>query len=193
MPLASRLKPFNLNKWIEANADKLRPPVGNKLLFEEASMIVMAIGGPNARTDYHDDPVEEYFYQLRGDIVLRVMEEEGRPPLEIPIREGEVFLLPPHTLHSPQRPVPGSIGIVVESPRHDPHVDAFEWYCLKCHHRVHRFEHPLRKVEEIVTVMPPLFERFYSDETLRRCPNCGTVHPGRAAIPGAAPAVARAG
>ena len=182
MGIAASLKAFNLQGWIEANRHRLQPPVGNQLLFEDAGMIVMAIGGPNQRTDFHDDPVEEYFYQLKGDITLRVIDEPGRPPLDIPIREGEVFLLPAHVRHSPQRPMPGSVGIVVESPRQAWHRDAFEWYCMECHRLVYRFEHPLRKAQEIVTVMPPLFEKFYDDEQLRKCPHCGAVHPGRKAL-----------
>jgi 3-hydroxyanthranilate 3,4-dioxygenase len=93
-----------------------------------------------------------------------------------------VLLLPAHVRHSPQRPVPGSVGIVVEGRRRDPDIDAFEWYCGSCHRLVHRFEYPLRRVEEIVTALPPLFERFYADEALRKCPHCGTLHPGRAAL-----------
>ncbi|MGB8433083.1 MAG: 3-hydroxyanthranilate 3,4-dioxygenase [Burkholderiales bacterium] len=182
MGVGAGLKAFNLQGWIEKNRHRLQPPVGNQLLFEDAGMIVMAIGGPNQRTDYHDDPVEEYFYQLKGNMVLRVMDEPGKPPLDIPIREGEVMLLPAHVRHSPQRPEAGSIGIVVESPRHDPYVDAFEWYCMSCHQLVYRFEYPLRKAQEIVTVMPPLFERFYADETLRECARCGAIHPGRKAL-----------
>jgi len=174
---------FNLKRWVAENQHLLQPPVGNKLLFEDANTIVMAVGGPNARTDYHDDPVEEYFYQLKGDMVLRVMEEPGRPPVDVPIREGDVLLLPAHTRHSPQRPNPGSVGIVVEPQRREDDLDAFEWYCLDCHRLVYRFEYRLRKVEEIVTVMPPLFERFYADAAMRRCPHCGAVHPGKAAVP----------
>lgn len=182
MGIATGLKAFNLQGWIAANQHRLQPPVNNQLLFEDAGMIVMAIGGPNQRTDFHDDPVEEYFYQYRGNMVLRVMDEPGKPPIDIPIREGEVMLLPPHVRHSPQRPEAGSVGIVVESPRHDPHVDAFEWYCMECHQLVYRFEHPLRKAQEIVTVMPPLFEKFYSDASLRKCRHCGAIHPGRKAL-----------
>ena len=104
----------------------------------------------------------------------------------VPIREGEVFLLPPHVRHSPQRPA-DSIGLVVEPARADDEKDAFEWYCLGCHALVHRVEVQLKS---IVRDLPPLFERFYGDATLRRCPSCGTVHPGRAAAPAASPASA---
>lgn len=181
-----RLRPLNLQRWLDEHRHLLKPPVGNRLLFEDADTIVQAVGGPNARSDFHDDPVDEYFHQLQGDMVLRVMEAPGRPPVDVPIREGEVLLLPAHVRHSPQRPVPGSIGIVVEGRRRDPDVDAFEWYCPACHALVHRFEYPLRAVADIVTALPPLFDRFYADAALRACPQCGTVHPGKAALAAAA-------
>jgi 3-hydroxyanthranilate 3,4-dioxygenase len=173
--------PFNLDRWIDEHREQLKPPVGNAQIYEDADFIVTVVGGPNARTDYHDDPLEEFFYQLRGDMVLRIM-EDGRPR-DVPIRQGDIFLLPPHVRHSPQRPQPGSVGLVIEYRRSEGVKDAFEWYCLACHARVHRVEVQL---VSIVLDLPPLFERFYADESLRRCPSCGTIHPGRAAAPASA-------
>jgi 3-hydroxyanthranilate 3,4-dioxygenase len=115
---------------------------------------------------------------LKGDIFIRVMEQPGKPPLEIPIKEGEIFLLPKHMRHSPQRHAPGTIGLVVEIPRPEGAKDGFEWYCGNCYHLVHRAEVLLKS---IVTDLPPLFERFYQNEKLRVCPNCGEVHPGKPA------------
>ena len=103
MPSVKTLKAFNLQDWIEANRDKLKPPVGNAQVWEDGDMMVTVVGGPNQRADYHDDPIEEFFYQLKGDIFLRVMDEPGKPPRDIPIKEGEIFLLPKHVRHSPQR------------------------------------------------------------------------------------------
>ncbi|MBL8671070.1 MAG: 3-hydroxyanthranilate 3,4-dioxygenase, partial [Alphaproteobacteria bacterium] len=99
-------RPFDFQGWIAKHQHLLKPPVGNKLVFEDAGMVVQVVGGPNQRVDFHDDPVEEFFYQLKGDMVLKVA-EEGRI-IDVPIREGEVFMLPAHVRHSPQRPVPGS-------------------------------------------------------------------------------------
>jgi 3-hydroxyanthranilate 3,4-dioxygenase len=165
------VRAFHFGRWIEEHAHLLKPPVGNQLVFPEArDLIVQVIGGPNARTDYHDDPYEEFFYQLRGDIVLRTI-EEGRPR-DIPIREGEILLIPAHLRHSPQRPA-GSIGLVVEKMRPRDVDDGFEWYCQRCSTRIHRVE---VNVQDIVKDLPPLFEAFYSSE--RRCPSCGQVHPG---------------
>jgi len=167
------LSAFNFGRWIDEHAHLLRPPVGNQQVFLEAEdLIVMVVGGPNARTDYHDDPYEEFFYQLRGNMTLRVI-EDGRPR-DLPIREGEILLLPGHVRHSPQRPEPGSVGLVVEKIRPAGVDDGFEWYCPKCWTRVHRIE---VNVKNIVADLPPLFQRFYDGE--RRCPSCGHVHPGR--------------
>ena len=175
MPSISSLKAFNLQGWIDQNRDKLKPPVGNAQVWEDGEFMVTVVGGPNQRRDFHDDPTEEFFYQLKGDIKLRVIEEAGKPPVEIPIREGEVFLLPKHMRHSPQRPA-GTIGMVIEMPRPEGEVDAFEWYCPNCHNLVHRAE---LRLKSIVKDLPPIFARFNSDEELRRCKKCGTVHPTR--------------
>jgi len=112
MPSIRSLKAFNFQAWIDENKDKFKPPVGNAQVWEDGEMMVTVVGGPNQRRDYHDDPTEEFFYQLKGNISVRIMEKPGQPPVEIPIKEGEVFLLPKHTRHSPQR-VAGSIGVVV--------------------------------------------------------------------------------
>lgn len=168
------LAAFNFSDWIDRHAEFLKPPVANRLVFAESDdLIVQVVGGPNARTDYHDDPYEEFFYQLRGSMVLRVI-EKGEPR-DVPIREGEILLLPAHVRHSPQRPGPGSVGLVVEKVRPPEVLDGFEWYCPKCSARVHRVE---AHVKNLVADLPPLFEAFYASE--RKCPQCGNVHPGRA-------------
>lgn len=175
MPSIRELKAFNFHHWIEANKDKLKPPVGNAQVWEDGELMVTVVGGPNQRRDYHDDPIEEFFYQLQGDIFLRIMEEPGKPPLDIPIREGEVFLLPKHVRHSPQRSA-GSIGLVIESPRPEGDLDSFEWYCENCHQLVHRAE---VRLKSIVRDLPPIFEQFFNNQSLRTCKHCGAVHPGK--------------
>jgi 3-hydroxyanthranilate 3,4-dioxygenase len=169
-----RLKAFNLNEWIEEHKHLLKPPVGNQQIWEDADLMVTVVGGPNQRTDYHDDPVEEFFYQLRGNMVLKVV--DNGQFYDVPIREGDVFLLPPHVRHSPQRPQEGSVGLVIEPKRQPGQVDAFEWYCFECRALVHRVEVQL---VSIVRDLPPLYEAFYASEEKRTCPNCKTVHPGR--------------
>jgi 3-hydroxyanthranilate 3,4-dioxygenase len=169
------LAPLNLKKWIEDHADLLKPPVGNAQIWEDTDFMVTIVGGPNARTDYHDDPAEEFFYQIKGDITLRIMDVETGRPRDIPLREGDVFLMPPHTRHSPQRPA-GTIGLVIERKRRPGEVDAFEWYCGECHQRVHRREVSLRS---LVDDLPPVFEEYYGTVSKGRCPSCDHPNPGR--------------
>lgn len=169
-----RLQAFNFKNWIDEHQHLLKPPVGNQMVFKDRDMIVMVVGGPNQRADFHDDPVEEFFYQLRGDMVLKVV-DDGKH-YDIPIREGEVFMLPAHVRHSPQRPMEGSVGLVVEAPRQPGMKDGFEWYCFKCEALIHRIELP---VTDIVKDLPPLYEAFYADEKVRTCKVCGELHPGK--------------
>ena len=161
--------PFNLRLWIDANRTLLKPPVGNKRLFEDSQFIIMAVGGPNSRKDFHHDPGEEFFYQLEGTLVLRVV-QEGRM-LDIPIKAGEIFLLPPEVPHSPQRPA-GSVGIVVERRRAPGELDGFSWYCERCGHLLHMQRLP---VDNIETDLPALFARFYASLEHRTCSACATV------------------
>ena len=170
-----RFTPFNFQDWIERNRDQLKPPVSNKQLFDEKTgMIVMIVGGPNTRVDFHDDPVEEFFYQLQGDMILKIA-ENGKI-YDVKIREGDVFLLPPHARHSPQRPMEGSIGLVVEGTRSEADRDGFEWFCFDCGELVHRVE---VKLNDIVKDLPPLYETFYNSIENRTCKNCGSIHPGK--------------
>jgi len=175
MPSINNLKAFNFQQWIDEHRHLLKPPVGNKCIWDDGDMTVMVVGGPNQRTDFHDDPMEEFFYMLEGDMTLRIMEKSGEAPIDIPIKEGEIFFLPAHVRHSPQRSA-NSIGLVVEPKRPPGYQDAFEWYCLSCHHLVHRVEFTLKDIEKD---LPPLFNEFYDSEKKRTCIECGEVHPGK--------------
>ena len=168
------LAPLNFQCWIDEHQHLLQPPVGNAQIWQDTDFMITVVGGPNQRTDYHDDPLEEFFYQFKGNMVLRLMEKNG--PRDMPINEGDIFLLPPHVRHSPQRPEPGSIGLVIERQRPQGLFDGFEWYCPACHALVHRVEVQLKS---IVADLPPLFEAFYADTAQRTCNNCGAVHPGK--------------
>ena len=134
---AEMITPIDLDGWIEEHREQLNLP-SNAQIWDEGDFIITVVGGPNQRTDFHDDPCDEFFYQLRGDMVLRIWEDGG--PRDVPIREGSVLLLPAHVRHSPQRPVPGSVGLVIERPRPVGEVDGFEWYCPRCGSLVHRSE-----------------------------------------------------
>jgi len=164
-----RLQAFNFRRWIDENRQQLLPPVGNKRVFRDSELIVMVVGGPNARKDYHVDPGEEFFYQLEGDMVLKTM-QDGKP-VDVPIREGEILLLPPHTPHSPQRSA-NTVGLVIERERRPGELDGFQWYCERCSHLLYEEFIPLTDIE---TQMPPLFERFYANAAHRTCKHCGAV------------------
>ncbi len=165
------LLPFNLMAWIEENRQDLKPPVGNKQIYEDDDFIIMAVGGPNSRKDYHDDPGAEFFYQIEGDMLLRII-EDGKPR-DIRIKEGEIFLLPGHVHHSPQR-FPNTVGLVIERKRQADELDGFIWYCDECHAKLYEEYLPLKN---IVTDLPPLFERFWQNQKARQCKQCGYVMP----------------
>ena len=110
-------EPVNFARWIEDNKHLLKPPVGNKTLAVGDDFIVMIVGGPNARTDFHVDPYEEWFYQLKGNMHVNVV--TGGTVERVDIREGETWLLPGSTPHSPQRPEEGSVGLVIERVREE--------------------------------------------------------------------------
>ncbi len=161
--------PFNLRHWLESNRELLKPPVGNKLLYQNSELIVMAVGGPNSRKDFHHDPGEEFFQQLHGDIVLKTVQNDRI--VDIPIREGEVFLLPAEVPHSPRRPE-GTVGIVIERRRADEELDGFSWYCENCGQCLYLERVPVANIE---TQLPGIFARFYGNPELCTCKVCGTV------------------
>lgn len=165
MPMAS-LTTINFQRWIDENRHLLKPPVGNKCIFD-GDLIVMVIGGPNSRTDYHVNQGEEFFYQIEGDIVLKVI-DEGKPR-SIEIKQGDIFLLPSGVPHSPQRPA-GTVGLVIERKRADGMLDAFRWYCEECGEKLYEESFQL---ENIATQFPPIFERFYGNSQHTTCKKCG--------------------
>jgi len=163
------LQALNLRQWIEANRALLAPPVGNRRVFADGDFIIMVVGGPNTRQDFHVDPGQELFYQLEGDIVLRVI--EGGDCREVPVRAGEMLLLPAGVPHSPQRPA-GTLGLVLERRRRPGERDAFQWYCPCCAQLLHETSLELTDIE---SELPPVFARFYADRAARTCTRCGTV------------------
>jgi 3-hydroxyanthranilate 3,4-dioxygenase len=176
-PLMQPAPPFHLQRFIEAHRAELRPPVGNRQVFPAGDFVIMVVGGPNARRDYHLDPGEEFFYQLEGTLTLKTM-QDGRP-VDYAVQAGEVFLLPPNVPHSPQRPA-GSVGLVVERRRLPAERDGFQWYCASCHALLYEERFVLTDIE---TQFPPIFERLYADPAHCTCRRCGAVleRPGRAA------------
>src|SRR3546814_11505415 len=158
--------PLNLQAWIEEHRHLLKPPVGNKCIYD-GEFIVMVVGGPNTRTDYHWDEGPEWFYQLEGEMVLRIQEDGA--PRDIPIRAGEIFLLPPRVPHSPQR-MPDSIGLVIERKRLPHEDDGLLWFSEQCNHKLYEEYFFLHDIEKD---FPPVFERFYVSRQHRPCKQCG--------------------
>lgn len=162
-------RPFNFQKWIDEHRHLLKPPVGNKLVYEDAEFIVMVVGGPNARKDYHWEEGEEFFYQLEGDIIVKI-QEDGKA-VEVPIKEGEIFLLPARVPHSPIRSE-GSIGLVIERKRINGEKDGLLWFCDNCNNKLFDEYFVLNSIEKDFI---PVFRKFYGSEELRTCKECGTV------------------
>jgi 3-hydroxyanthranilate 3,4-dioxygenase len=163
------LTALNFQRWIDDHRHLLKPPVGNKQVFEDAEFIIMVVGGPNARKDYHDDPGAEFFYQLEGDMLLRTIQDGRR--VDVPIRQGEILLLPGHVPHSPQRQT-DTVGLVIERRRQPGEQDGFLWYCERCGSPLHQ---EYLHVSDIETQLPPVFERFWSSPERRTCRVCGAV------------------
>lgn len=164
-------KPFNFKKWIDENRHLLKPPVGNKQVYEDANFIIMVVGGPNARKDYHYNEGEEFFYQLEGDILVKI-QEDGKA-VEVPIKEGEIFLLPPKIPHSPIRGA-NTVGLVIETKRKAGEKDGLLWFCDGCNHKLFEEYFPLNSIEKDFL---PVFKKFYASEKLRSCAKCNQVMP----------------
>ena len=160
------IPPFNFKNWIDENRHLLKPPVGNKLVFENTEMMIMVVGGPNTRKDYHIDEGEEFFYQLEGDMILRII-ENGKPK-DIAINEGDIFLLPSKVPHSPQR-FENTVGLVIERKRRDGELDGFQWYCDDCNSLLHEVYFILTN---IVKQLPPIFDGFWANNDARTCKSC---------------------
>jgi 3-hydroxyanthranilate 3,4-dioxygenase len=166
--------PRNLMDVADQIKDRLKPPVCNAALFPDGNYIINLVGGPNTRTDFHDNPTEEIFYQLKGNAYVNIW-DRGKYE-RIDFREGDVFLMPAHVQHSPQRPEPG-LCFLVELVRPKGHLDSLQWYCAHCGHLVWRAE---QQMTDLVVDLPVIYQRFYDlSDAERVCSQCGTQHPGK--------------
>lgn len=163
--------PVNLPKWLDENAHLLQPPIGNYCVYNEG-FTVMIVGGPNARTDYHINPTPEWFYQYRGAMILKVLDHDG-VFRDVTIREGDMFLLPPDTPHSPVR-FANTVGVVLEQCRPAGSVDRMRWYCATCPGRVVVHEAAFDCVD-LGTQIAAAVNDFRTDEEMRRCGACGEL------------------
>jgi 3-hydroxyanthranilate 3,4-dioxygenase len=162
-------RPFNLKKWIDENRHLLKPPVNNKVVYKDAEFIIMVVGGPNSRKDFHFNESEEFFYQLEGDITVRI-QEDGKA-VDVSIQEGEIFLLPPRVPHNPMRG-PNTLGLVIERRRREGERDGLLWFCEKCNSKV--FEEYFT-LTDIASQFQGVFAKYYGNEELRTCKACGHV------------------
>lgn len=163
-------RPINFKKWIDEHRHLLKPPVMNQVVYKgNDDFVVMVVGGPNKRKDYHYNETEEFFYQLEGDITVKII-EDGKP-VDINIHEGEIFLLPARTPHSPRRPE-NTVGLVMEVNRPKGMLDAFMWFCESCGNKLYEEK---MQVDDIVKDLPGVMEKFYANLDLRTCKKCGTV------------------
>ena len=163
------IPPINFKQWIEENRDKLKPPVGNQVVYKDTEFIIMVVGGPNARKDFHYNEGEEFFYQIEGDITLPIIENGKLRKIEI--KEGEIFLLPPRIPHSPQRG-PNTVGLVIERMRKPHELDYCSWYCENCNNELYNAPFHLG---DIVEQLPKLLNEFYTNKELCTCNKCGTL------------------
>ena len=163
------LTAFNLQRWVDEHREQLRPPVCNQQVFEDNDFIVIIVGGPNSRKDYHVDEGPELFYMIEGEMLLKVI-VNGRQK-DVRIGEGEMLLLPPRVPHSPQR-FADTVGLVVERARLPHELDGFMWFCDECSNKLYE---EFVYVDDIVGQLPPIFERFWESEKNRTCSQCSAV------------------
>ncbi len=160
-------RPFNFKKWIDENRHLLKPPVNNKVVYKDAEFIVMVVGGPNSRKDYHYNESEEFFYQLEGNVIVKI-QEDGKE-VEVPINEGDIFLLPPKVPHNPIR-FKNTIGLVMERRRRNGEKDGLMWFCEKCNTKLYE---EFFELNDITSQFQEIFVKFYGSEELRTCKSCG--------------------
>lgn len=167
MPIS---QPINFTKWIDDNRHLLKPPIGNQQMYKgNDDFIVMVVGGPNARKDYHYNEGEEFFFQVEGDITLKIIDEDEMK--DVQIKEGEMFLLPPKTPHSPRRPA-DTIGLVFERYRKAGEKDGFIWYCDQCGNKLYE---EYQEITDIVNQLPPIMDHFWNNPSNTQCGKCGNV------------------
>lgn len=170
--MAEPLKALNLKRWIDDHRSLLKPPVGAEMIWKDSQFMVMIIGGPNARRDFHIDPRDEFFYQLEGDMVLEYLDGRGKRQRET-IQEGEILLLPANTPHSPQRAA-NTVGLVVEPARGPGEPEGYAWYCEQCDAELYEMS---RGESDVLLDLRRVSEKFNDSEALRTSKPCGYVQP----------------
>jgi len=171
--------PLHLLEWAARHRDDFKPPVGNKYLYSGRDFFAMVIGGPNARNDFHKVDSEEFFIQIKGDIVVKTW-KDGKIVDHL-VREGETFFIPANVPHAPCRPA-DTLGLVVERRRPEGEIEHQIFYCENCGHLVHDQAFDCK---DIVVHFRDAMEAFWADDSRNQCGNCGTrvTKPGPYVIP----------
>lgn len=156
-------------KWIDENKHLLKPPVNNKVVYQDTEFIIMVVGGPNSRKDYHFNESEEFFYQLEGDVEVQI--QENGKAVTVPIKKGEIFLLPPKVPHNPRR-FKDTIGLVIERKRRENEKDGLLWFCEKCNNKLYEEYFMLT---DIANQFQAIFKKFYNDKDLCTCKSCNHI------------------
>ncbi|KAK4987247.1 3-hydroxyanthranilic acid dioxygenase [Elasticomyces elasticus] len=160
--------PLNLPKWLSENSHLLKPPINNYCVYHDP-LTVMIVGGPNARTDYHINETPEFFYQYKGRMLLKTV--DNGQFRDIYINEGELFLLPGNVPHNPVR-FADTVGIVVEQPRPVGSMDRLRWYCQNCGEKVHEAAFVCT---DLGTQIKEAVNTFKANEEQRKCKSCGEI------------------
>ncbi|XP_002119902.2 3-hydroxyanthranilate 3,4-dioxygenase-like [Ciona intestinalis] len=159
------LKVINLNQWVSENKAQFLPPVCNKMMHN-MQLKIMCIGGPNQRKDYHIEEGEEFFYMIKGDMCLKIV-ENGKHK-DVVIKEGEVFLLPARIPHSPQR-FEDTVGLVIERERHEYETDVLRYFVGESTDIL--YEKTFHSVDLGVELPPMINQYFNSEEYKTGIPN----------------------
>lgn len=139
----------------------------------------MIVGGPNARTDYHINATPEFFYQHKGRMLLKIVENDDannnhatKTFRDIYIDEGDIFLLPANTPHNPVR-FANTVGLVIEQPRPEGALDKLRWYCQGCGEVVHEDAFACTDLGSQIKDAVNAFGARAAE--LRTCAGCGQV------------------
>jgi 3-hydroxyanthranilate 3,4-dioxygenase len=170
--------PLNLTAWIARSMSGDMGSVGNKEVFRHSDFIFMIVKGPNRRNDFHIDPYDEIFYQLKGTIYVKHRDAAGQIRVA-EVQEGEVMIINAFTPHLPIRP-PETLGLVIERPRVVGEQDGIVWYCDACDQVLHRQELDCQDIE---SQLQQALAAFQTNLALRTCAHCGSVLPDPALQP----------
>jgi 3-hydroxyanthranilate 3,4-dioxygenase len=166
------IAPVHLMRWIEEHQMLFSGPVANKEVFPESEFIYQIVRGPNARNDFHIDPGDEIFYQLKGDITVRCIDADGTPH-DVKVREGEAMLCRAGTPHCPIRPA-DTWGLVIERKRRPDERDGLAWFCERCGAQLHETTFSVTNIE--VELLDAI-KKFNASAAQRTCKKCGAVLP----------------